>query len=130
MRSASTAILAAAALCLVCQGCFLVAAAAVGVAAFGVISYDRNEATTDFHAALPAVWNATLHAMKELGYAVDLGQQPGASEGTISTGDATVKVERHPQDFTRVRVRIGTFDTDDNRRRAQLILEAVQKKVS
>jgi hypothetical protein len=129
MRRVSTTVLLVATLGLCCQGCFLAAAAAVGAAAYGVVSYDRNEARTDFHAGLAEVWQATLQSMRDLGYSVDLAQKPGATEGTITTGEAKVIVERHPEEFTRLRARVGTFDTEDNRRRAGLILDAVRAKV-
>jgi len=46
----------------------------------------------------------------------------------VQTGDATARVERNPHEFTRVHLRIGAFNADD-RRRAELILEGVGKRI-
>jgi hypothetical protein len=40
-----------------------------------------------------------------------------------------VKVERHAEGFTRVRVRIGTFYTKDHERRSKLILSSIRRKL-
>jgi hypothetical protein len=110
--------------------CAAVAVAAVaGVAAYGVVSYSKNEASMDYHGNLDVVFAATLAAMHEQGFAVNREQKPGATEGRIESGDATVWVERHEGSFTRVRVRIGTFDTDDHRRRSRLLLERIRKEL-
>jgi len=49
-------------------GCFALAVGAA--AAFGVVMYVENEAYRDFHADLDPTWNATLAAMRRLGYPV------------------------------------------------------------
>jgi Protein of unknown function (DUF3568) len=111
-------------------GSCIVAAAAVGAAAvFGAVSYHENEAAMDFHSPVGPVWQATLEVLQAQGYAVDMAQKAGPTEGHVTAGDANVRVTREPGDFTRLHVRIGTFDTEDNRRRARLILEDVKKKV-
>lgn len=119
-----------AALLLPLGGCIVVAAAAAGAAVFGTISYRDNEATLDFRADLTTVWQACLASMQELGYSVSMQQQPGVTEGVIEADPAKVKVERHPGNFTRVIIRVGTFASDDNKRRATLLLEAVKKRVN
>jgi hypothetical protein len=83
----------------------------------------------DVQQDLPTVFAAGKAALRELGFPVDEGQQPGVTEGTLHAGEATVVVERQPGSLTRVRVRVGTFDTDDNKRRAGLILEATKKRL-
>ncbi|MGE3171362.1 MAG: DUF3568 family protein [Planctomycetota bacterium] len=110
-------------------GCIVAAAAAVGAAAYGAISYHDNEATMDVKQDLPTVYAAARASLRDLGFPVDDRRQPGATEGTLHAGDAKVVVERHPGDVTRVRARVGTFDTDDNRRRARLILEAIKERL-
>jgi methylmalonyl-CoA mutase cobalamin-binding subunit len=47
----------------------------------------------------------------------------------LDVNDAVVHVETLPGDMTRVRVRIGTFSTDEHKRRASLILESVGNRV-
>lgn len=111
------------------SGC-VAAAVAVGAAgAYGVIKYSENEAYQDFKSPLPDTWKATVAAMQENGYPVSDAAQPGEKEGMLDVNDAIVHVETIPGDMTRVRVRIGTFATDDHKRRASLILEAVGNRV-
>lgn len=106
-------------------GCFLAAAGAVGAVAVGAMSYENNEAWMDFKDTLPVTWDATLRAMRKLGYVVPGEPKPGPVDGTLEVDKAKVVVETHPGGYVRVRVRIGTFDTKDNERRAKLILEEV-----
>jgi len=110
-------------------GCIVAAAAAAGSVVYGAISYHQNEATMDVQNDLPTVFAACKAALRELAFPVDDTQQPGATEGTLYAGEAKVVVERQPGNLTRVRVRVGTFDTDDNKRRAGLILEATKKRL-
>lgn len=111
-------------------GC-VAAALAVGAAtAYGVIKYTDNEAYQDFKAPLNDTWKAAVAALQENGYPVSDAVQHGESEGMLDVNDAIVHVETIPGDFTRVRVRIGTFSTDDHKRRASLILESVGNKVT
>jgi hypothetical protein len=115
--------------CLPLLGCPVVAVAAVGAATYGVISWHGNEAQMDFQAELPKVWDASKTALRALAFPVDDTQQHTVTEGTLTAGEAKLIVERQPGNVTRVRARVGTFDTDDNKRRAQLILEEIQKRL-
>ena len=115
--------------CLLPAGCF-VAAAAAGAAVYGALSYHENEAWMDFHTDLPKVWTAMLDSLQENGYPPDRTRKPGPNEGEIQAGEANVKVERNPGDFTRVKVRVGTFDNEENRRHAGLILEGMKKRLA
>ncbi len=112
------------------SSCIVVAAAAVGAATFGAISWNENEAQMDFQRDFDATWQATKAALRELAFPVDDTQLPGKTEGTLHAGDATATVEMHPGNTTRVRVRVGTFESDDNKRRAQLILESLKKRLA
>ena len=109
--------------------CVVAAVAAGAAAVYGVVQYQRNEASMDFRAEVPAVFDAALRTMQEQGWVVNLEQKPTPTDGKIEAGDATVWVERQPSGFTRVRVRIGTFDTEDHRRRAGLLLEGTKKRL-
>jgi hypothetical protein len=105
-------------------------ALAVGAAAtFGVVMYVENEAYRDFHADLDPAWNATLAAMRKLGYPVQEGMPHAITEGAVKINDAEVRVTRESGGFTRVHVRIGTFETEENRRRATLLLEEIAKTI-
>ncbi len=109
-------------------GCVVAAAAALGVAAYGAVSYHENEAQIDLQTSLPQAFDAVLQSLRALGEKVSDDLRPGATEGQIEVGDYRVRVERHPEHVTRIRVRVGTFKADDNRRRAALLLEAVSKR--
>lgn len=105
------------------------AAAAAGAAVYGVVKYERNEAYEDYRAGLDTTWQAAVETLAEQGYPVSGDPQHGPTEGKIEAGDARVAVERHAGDFTRVRVRIGTFETEDHKRKARLLLEGIRSKV-
>lgn len=110
-------------------GCFLAAAALVGGAAAGAVSHSHNEAWMDFKETMPASWEATLRALRRLGHDLPEGLQPGPTEGKIESGDTLVFVDKHAGGYVRVRARVGTFDTEDNARRAALILEEVLQQM-
>jgi len=111
------------------SGCLAVAAAAVGGA--GYYQYDKNEVHQDYQSGLDKTWDATIASMRKLGYNVSADFPHGSTEGVIDLdSDKTwVKVEHHAQGFTRVRVRIGTFSTEDHQRRSRLLLEAIGKRL-
>ncbi|MCB9919555.1 MAG: DUF3568 family protein [Planctomycetes bacterium] len=112
-------------------GC--VAAATLGVAAVGaagVVLYAKNEAVMKYQADIDPTWDATMAAMQKFGYQVDATRRPNPTEGKIEADDTVVRVQKIPGNMTQVSVRVGTFRTDDNKRRAKLILEDVQKRLS
>ncbi len=111
------------------SGCIVVAAGAVGAAAYGAISHHENEARMDVPHDLSRVFTAARDALRELGFLVEDAGQPGPTEGTLKAGDAKVVVERHVGNSTRVRVMVGTFQTDDNTRRANLIVESIKRRL-
>ncbi len=126
MKRTTSALLVA--LLLAAPGCVAVAVGAAAV--YGAIKYSNNEATQDYQVDLDTVWQATIESMSDLGYDVSKDAQHGPTEGVIERDDAWVKVEQHAGGMTRVRVRVGTFETDDHKRRARLILEGIAKRLS
>lgn len=107
----------------------IIAGAAVAV---GYIQYTENEAFLDFQGAdLDTTWRATLRGLQDMDYTVDGNYPHEATYGEIDLDerDTNVKVEIHPEGFTRVRVRVGTFETKDNIRKAELILSAIEKRM-
>jgi len=104
------------------SGC--VAVAAAGVVGVGVVQYQRNEAEQDFPTDLEKTWQASLEALRRLGVS-EPAAALAATEGTIEYDDVVVRVERHPEGFTRVRVRVGTFYTGDHERRAELVIQEI-----
>jgi len=116
----------AASLLLALPSC-IVAAAAVGAGAYGVISHRHNESTMDVPQELPVVFAAAKRALRAHSFPVNDAATVGATEGTLYAGEAIVVVRRLPGNITSVRASVGTFDTDDNERRARLLLEEIQK---
>jgi len=108
----------------VLPGC--VAVAAAGVAGFGLVQYQRNEAELDVVMDLNTVWQGSLEGLRRLGIETPT-QSLGPTERTLEHDDIEVRVERHPEGFTRVRVRVGSFYTQDRERRAQLILQEIER---
>lgn len=104
------------------QGCVAVAAATVVGA--GVVQYHRNEAAQDFPIDLQRAWQATLEGLRALEI-IPGTSELSRTEGVITAGRVTIRVERHPQGFTRVRVRVGTFHSADHQRRAQVLLQEI-----
>lgn len=107
--------------------CVLVVAGAA--AAVGYTRYLENEAYRDYDEDLEEVWDATLVALNNLNYGVSAAAPLGPTEGELELEDLWVRAEAQPNDTTRVRVRVGTFKSDDNLRRAGLILEEIQEEL-
>jgi len=105
-----------------------VAVAAAGIVGVGVVQYERNEAEQDFAMSLEETWKATLEALRRLEIE-PAEQELGTMEGAIRQEGLTVLLERHPEGFTRVRVRVNTFHTANNERRARLLLQEIESSV-
>jgi hypothetical protein len=105
-----------------------VAAAAAGVVGVGVglVQYQRNEATRDFPTTLETTWQACLQACLEQGLEV-LDENLGVTEGELEGEGLFVRAEVHAEGFTRVRIRFGTFASSEHRRRADLLMQAVER---
>jgi hypothetical protein len=105
-------------------GCAAVAAA--GLVGVGAFQYERNEVERDYPSTLEETWQGTLDGLRNLGI-YPTWSELGPTEGEIDYQDLKVRVERHPEGFTRVRVRVGTFHTGDHRRRAELVGQAIDE---
>jgi len=116
---------------LTAPGCFAVAVAAGAAAVtYGVVRYTENEAYRDCPGSLDETWKAALAALKDNGYAVDESTPHAATEGRIKVADVELSVDTQPGGVTRVHVRVGAFGTEDEKRRAALILESVGKRLA
>lgn len=103
-------------------------AVGAGVGA-GALSHAENAVEEEFEAPLDRTWRASIAALQSLGYAVDTEAQPGPTEGELEVDDVNVRVEVVPEDRSRVRVRAGVFRTDDNIRRAEVVMGAIRKRL-
>lgn len=110
-------------------GCLL-AAVAVGAGAAGAVLYTANGAQADYRADLDTTWRAAIRALQAYGYPIADDAPHGQTDGVLDVDDARVHVASHAGGITRVEVRIGTFHTDDHKRRAKLILESIGKELA
>lgn len=105
------------------------AVALAGGAAYGAIKYANNGLERDFAADLEPTWQAAIASLQENGHPLSGTASHGATSGVLQIADVTVRVATHPQGKTRVSIRIGTFDTDEHRRRANLIMEGIARRL-
>lgn len=115
-------------------GCAAVAAgAAAGAATYGAIKYTENEVFADFKVSLDRAWLATVDSLRDEGLQVPADATHSATDGEIELKDADptvwARVEAHPQGFTRVRLRVGTFETEENKRRSELLLRRIERRL-
>lgn len=109
------------------SGCLAAAGVTVGAAGvLGYVYYDKNEAQRDFHSTFEKTWAATLRALRDLKYTVPKDPEHLEDFGELTIDNLTVRVARHPGNSTRVSIRIGTFDTENHRRSAGLIIEKIE----
>jgi len=104
--------------------------AVAGVIACVAWSFRTNELRRDVRLPLDAVWEVAVDALGENGFLFGDTTWDGATEGRVQAGDASIVAERHPGGITRIRVRVGSFRTPDNTRRAGLILESLMKRLN
>ena len=119
-----SALLAALVLVPLFSGCAAVAAAGLVGVGVGVVQYNRNEVEQDFPNDLYEAWKGTFEGLARIGIE-PVESQLGPTEGRIEHEDLVVLVERHPEGFTRIRVRVGAFRTCDHMRRAQIVLQEI-----
>ncbi len=125
MRTATA--IAALLLTLPSGGC--VAAAAAG-AGFGYWQYDKNETVSDFETDFDSAWRASVAGVKDFADLPPVTTTTLAgTSGELEGEGFRVRVEEHPDGKTRVRVRVGTFDTEENRRLAGLVMESIETQL-
>jgi len=105
-----------------CSSC--VAVAAAGVVGAGIVQYKRNEVERDFPNELAEAWQGVAEGLQRLGIE-PTESELGPTEGFLAHEDLRVHVESHAGGFTRVRVRAGAFRTQDNLRRAEVVLQEI-----
>lgn len=118
------------ALLLPVSGCL--GAAAAGVA-YGYIKYNRNEAQQDFKSPVGAVWRASLEALEGRGYTLPGGVQRRLREDQDVAGvdgdGFWLSVKEYPGSRTRLIVRVGMFESEENQRKAKLLIESVARRL-
>lgn len=111
-------------------GCVAVAAAAVGaVAALGAYSYVNNELEREYQAGFDQAWQATLKAVNDLGLKLTSQskdfQKANVQARRADDSAVTIQLEERAKDRVLIRVRVGTFESDENRRAAESIHEQI-----
>ena len=124
--SALTALLLAASLA---SSCIVVAAGVGAAATYGYISYQNNVSSRGFEARAELTWKAVLHAMKAQDYPVQGDPMLGPVDGIIRSGDTEILVQHVAGGTSRVRVTIGTFESDQNERMAKLLLQEIARRL-
>jgi len=111
------------------SSCIVVAAGVGAAATYGYISYQNNVSSREFQARPDLTWKAVLHAMKAQEYEVEGSPELGPVEGLAIAGDTIVTVERVPGGTSRVRVKIGTFESEKHERLARLLMLEIARRL-
>ena len=116
------------------QGCALFVIGAVAGAAAGTVSYVGNELRSTQEVSIDKAWAAANDAVKELQFSVVSGKTyKDATGGTLTARtakDQQVRIQliRTSDRLTETRVRVGTFDTTENRTMAQLVWDKMKAR--
>jgi hypothetical protein len=101
---------------LLLQGCVLLAVGAGAAAGAGAVAYIQGELQTDYSTPLDRTWEATLGALKDLGYDV-ISREKTESGGEIEAkkvGEDKVKINLSISGpgTTLVSIRVGIFGNE------------------
>jgi hypothetical protein len=114
----------------VLPGCVV---AAVAGATYGILKYEQNEAVCDLKAPVGRVWRASIDALMGRGYSLPDGVERDLDEeqdiAAIDGPGYWLQVEEYPGGRTRLRVRIGTFESDKHKRKASLLIESIESRL-
>lgn len=125
-------------LCGVCvwQGCaVLLVGAAAGAAAGGTISYFGNELRTIQEVSIDKAWMTAQGAVAELGFTPDsIRSHKDGTGGALYSRNAKeqrvlIVLIRESDRLTEIRIAVGLFDTDANRRTAQLVYDKMRSRM-
>ena len=115
------------------QGCALFVVGAAAGAGAGTASYIGNELRVTRPISFELAWSAARETVKELEFRVDESKTvKDALSGTLEATTAQnqpvrIQILRPSDTLTEIRIRVGTFDTDANRRSEQLIYDKMNK---
>lgn len=108
---------------LLAPGC--AAAAAGAFATVGIFGYRTNQLVRDYDEGLERTCQATSEAFVDLGLGKPEQIELDSTRFVLKAKDTSVVIERHPGMITRVEIRVGLFDSTNNRRRALLVAEEI-----
>lgn len=111
-------------------GCVVAAVAGV---AYGVVQYEKNEANVELETPVDRVWRASLEGLEARGYERPYGLDNHLAESEdraeIDGPGYYIKMEERLGGRTMLWVRVGNFDTKENRRKTGLLLESIQARL-
>jgi Protein of unknown function (DUF3568) len=112
------------------SGCLVAAAAG---AAYGYIKYDKNEAQQDFETSVGRLWRASIDGLEARSYPLPEGLasklRDDQDTAEIDGDGYWLRVEEYPNGRSRLRVRVGMFESEENRRKAKLLIESIGKRL-
>lgn len=115
------------------QGCALLVAGGVAAgAAYGTVKYVKNTLQSTEEVTLDKAWSAANGTLKELQMPITTSNKDGAS-GKLKAQNAkdqpvVIDLARKSEHLTEIEITVGTFDSDENRREAQLILDKMKSR--
>ena len=115
---------------LISGGCFVAVAAG---AAYGLVKFDKNEAVTILEAPAARVWRASIDALESRGYelrpTVSRDLPESLDKAVVSGEGYWLRIEERPGQRTELRVRIGTFQTKEHKRKSALLIESIEARL-
>jgi len=117
------------------QGCFLFVVGAVAAGAVGTVSYVGNELHVTQQASVDQAWSAANGAVQDLQFSVITSKSfKDVTGGTLEARngkDQPVRIQlaRNSDRVTEIRIRVGTFDTTENRQTAQLVWDKMKARL-
>jgi hypothetical protein len=117
------------------EGCFLFVVGAVAGAAAGTVSYVGNELHVTQEVSVDRAWSAANGAVQDLQFSLITSKTfKDATGGTLTARNAKdqpvrIQLARTSDRLTEIRIRVGTFDTSENRARAQLIWDKMKSRM-
>lgn len=111
------------------SGC-VAAAVGVGAAAtYGAVKHFGNDQHRDFPADLDTTWTAVVDMLRRVGHEVPDGLTAEKAKGYLEFEDFNVQVDPQSNTWTRVTLKVGTFDSSIGRRRAKAMLDSVDERL-
>ena len=117
------------------QGCFLFVVGAVAAGAAGTVSYVGNELHVTQEVSVDRAWSAANGAIQDMQFSVITSKTfKDATGGTLSARNAKdqpvrIQITRSSDRLTEIRIRVGTFDTSENRAEAQLLWDKMKARI-
>jgi hypothetical protein len=117
------------------QGCFLFVVGAVAAGAAGTVSYVGNELHVTQEVSVDRAWSAANGAVQDMQFSVITSKTfkdaTGATLTARNAKDQPVRIQlaRTSDRLTEIRIRVGTFDTAENRAEAQLLWDKMKSRI-